>query len=64
MAAGTGFIAGKRTGLPGSAAHDHKDIHPLTALGAFYLRKSGGVLAFVASFNDHTHVPFFEKLTK
>jgi hypothetical protein len=45
----TFLIRGQGAGLAGAAAHQHEHIHPFAALGAFDLRKSGGVLSFVAS---------------
>ena len=49
----TFLVRGQGAGLAGAAAHQHEHIHPFAALGAFDLRKSGGVLSFVASIQKH-----------
>jgi hypothetical protein len=57
MSAGAFFVGGKGAGLSGSATHDDENIHPCAALGAFYLRKSGRMLALMASADHHLLSP-------
>lgn len=49
------FITGKRPGLSGASSHKHKHIHKLSALRAFHLRQSWGVLSFMATVQQCTH---------
>jgi hypothetical protein len=48
------FIGYKGTGFSGTSSHPHKYLCPLTAVGAFYFRKTGRVFSFVASIQQHS----------
>lgn len=49
MAADTFFAGSQGSGLAGPPSHMHKYIHPFSAGRTLHLRKSGGVLSFMAS---------------
>jgi hypothetical protein len=59
IAAGTGFVCGKGSGLSGASSHEHENLYPFPAVGTFYFRRPGGVLSLVASIQQHEHSSCF-----